>query len=159
MTKIMNVSEKEEDAGQKPMNNKETENKDGPSALEVISFTANTTIFDEGDPGDAAYIIRSGRVEIRKGTHGSDPVKLAELGKGDVLGELALFDGRPRMASAVALTDVTAIRMSREDFLDRLSTMDTAMKGIVLTMVSRVRKMSDEFMRRKGEVNWSNWNK
>ncbi len=133
------------------------ENKDGSTALEEISFTANSIIFEEGDAGDAAYIIRSGKVVIQKGARGSEPLQLAELGKGTVLGELALFDGRPRLASAVALTNVTLIRMSREAFLDRVSTMDPAMKGIVLTMVARVRNMADEFMRRKAEVNWSDW--
>ena len=77
------------------------------------------------------------------------------MGKGDGLGELPLFDGRPRMAGAIALTKVKAIRISREEFLDRLATMDPSMKGIVLTMVSRVRKMADEFMRRKSEIEWA----
>ena len=132
---------------------------DGSKLLEETRFAANTTIFEEGEKGDAAYIIRSGRVEIRVGIHGSNPQILAELGKGDVLGELALFDNRPRMASAIALTDVEVIKMSGEEFLERLSTMDPAMKGMVLTMVTRVRKMADEFMRRKAEINWAKWKK
>ena len=126
-----------------------------PTSFSQMTFAANAVIFDEGDKGDAAYLIRDGQVEIRKGTHTSEPQKLAILKKGDVLGELALFDGRPRMAGAVALTKVKAIRISRKEFLDRLATMDPSMKGIVLTMVSRVRKMADEFMRRKSEIEWA----
>ncbi len=131
----------------------------GSTQLKKTRFTANAVIFEEGERGNAAYIIRSGKVEIRKGVHGSNPQRLAELGKGDVLGELALFDNRPRMASAIALTDVEVIEMPTEEFLERLSTMDPAMKGMVLTMVSRVRKMADEFMRRKAEMNWAKWKK
>lgn len=133
--------------------------KDGFTQLKKDRFAANSVIFEEGDNGQSAYIIRSGRVEIRKGVHSSNPLRLAELGKGDVLGELALFDGRPRMASAIALTDVEVIQMSREEFLERLSTMDPAMKGMVLSMVTRVRKMADEFMRRKAEISWAKWKK
>ncbi len=128
--------------------------KDNSTPLKETRYAANSTIFDEGEKGDASYIIRSGKVEIRKGVQSANPQRLAELGKGDVVGEMALFDDRPRMASAIALTDVEVIQMPREDFLERLSTMDPAMKDMVLTMVTRVRKMADEFMRRKGEINW-----
>ena len=127
------------------------------SAFKKIKFTSNSVIFNEGDPGDAAYMIRSGRVEIRKGTQSSNPQTLAELGKGDVVGELALFDDRPRMASAICLTDVVAISISRKKFHDLMSTMDPAMEVIVLTMVKRVREMADEFMRRKAAADWINW--
>jgi len=126
----------------------------GSALLREKFFQANSVIFDEGDIGDAAYIIRSGEVEIRKGVRGNNPLRLAVLGKGDILGEMALFDDRPRMASAIALTNVEVIKMSKQEFLDKLSVLDPAMKGMVLTMVARVRSMADEFMRRKGHVNW-----
>jgi CRP-like cAMP-binding protein len=129
------------------------------SAFKKVDFAAHTVIFEEGAAGDAAYMIRSGRIDIRKGTQSSNPQTLAELGKGDVIGELALFDDRPRMASAVCLTDVVCIRISRDKFHELMSTMDPAMESIVLTMVKRVRDMADEFMRRKSDVEWINWKK
>ena len=127
------------------------------SAFKKIDFSAHSVIFNEGEAGDAAYMIRSGRVEIRKGAQSSNPQTLAELTKGDVLGELALFDDRPRMASAVCLTDVVAICISRKKFHQLMSTIDPALEGIALTMVKRVREMADEFMRRKAGVDWVNW--
>ena len=133
--------------------------KDKSIPLKETRYAANSTIFDEGEKGDASYIIRSGKVEIRKGARSANPVSLAELGKGDMFGEMALFDDRPRMASAIALTDVEVIQMPREDFLERLSTIDPTMKGMVLAMVARVRKMADEFMRRKGELKWAKMEK
>jgi len=117
-----------------------------------IQFAAHTSIFEEGEKGDAAYIVLSGKVEIRKGIHSSNPQQLAILEKGEMLGEMALCDDRPRMASAIALTEVTLIGMSKEEFRARLSTMDPRMKGMVLSMVARVRKMADEFMRLKSGV-------
>ena len=129
------------------------------SAFKKIDFSAHSVIFNEGEAGDAAYMIRSGRVEIRKGAQSSNPQTLAELTKGEVVGELALFDDRPRMASAVCLTDVVAIRISRNKFHQLMSTMDPAMESMVLTLVRRVREMADEFMRRKAAVDWINWKK
>ncbi len=131
----------------------ELKNGDSTQLMEKL-FQANSFIFDEGDIGDAAYIIRSGEVEIRKGVSSNNPLRLAVLSKGDVLGEMALFDDRPRMASAIALTNVEVIKMSKQDFLDKLSVLDPAMKGMVMSMVARVRSMADEFMRRKGQINW-----
>ena len=134
-----------------------SQNKVDKSAFKKVHFSANSVIFNEGDPGDAAYMIRSGRVEIRKGAQSSNPQTLAELEKGVVVGELALFDDRPRMASAICLTDVVAIRISRKKFHELMATMDPAMENIVLTMVRRVREMADEFMRRKADIDWINW--
>lgn len=129
------------------------------SAFKKLDFSANSVIFDEGEAGDAAYMIRAGQVEIRKGAQSSNPQSLAVLTKGDVIGELALFDDRPRMATAICLTDVVAISISRDKFHELMSTMDPAMERIVLTMVKRVREMADEFMRRKTDVDWINWKK
>ncbi len=129
-------------------------NSGGSSQLSQNRFASNTVIFEEGDKGDAAYIIRLGEVEIRKGVRSANPMQLAVLGKGDVLGEMALFDDRPRMATAITLTDVEVIQMSKQDFLEKLSVLDPAMKDMVQTLVTRVRSMADEFMRRKGETNW-----
>ena len=130
---------------------------DRDAGYSTACFAANSVIFNEGDPGDAAYVIRSGTVEIRKGMRGDHPLRLAELREGDVLGELALFDDRPRMAAAVAMTDVETIRMPRKAFLEKVAGMDPGMRGIVLTMVGRVRTMADEFMRRKTDVEWAKW--
>ena len=125
--------------------------------LRKVHFAANATIFEEGDTGDAAYVIRLGRVEIRKGTRTDNPMSLGELERGDVVGELALFDDRPRMASAIAMTDVELIRMSKKEFVDRLSTLDPAIKHMVLKMVMRARIMADEFMFQKSGMDWAKW--
>ena len=123
-----------------------------------INFKANTPIFDEGDVGDAAYLILKGSVEIRKGVRASSPQLLATLGKGDAFGEMALFDDGPRMAQAIARTDVIAIQISRDEFVKRLDSIDPIMRTTVLYMVKRVRDMTNEFMRRKN-TDWHDWRK
>ncbi|MBI1776913.1 MAG: cyclic nucleotide-binding domain-containing protein [Proteobacteria bacterium] len=64
-------------------------------------FKSHSVIFKEGDKGDAAYLIRSGKVAIAKDT-ADGPVILATIGKRSIFGEMALIDGSPRMASAIA---------------------------------------------------------
>lgn len=128
-----------------------------PSAFKRLTVEANSLIFDEGEPGDAAYLICNGLVEIRKGVHGSNPLTLATLGKGETLGELALFDDRPRMAAAVAVRRTELAAISRDEFQERMKSMDPVLRRIILIMIKRVRRMTDEFMMRKGEIVWAGW--
>ena len=119
------------------------------------TIKANTTIFTEGEPGDTAFFIFFFKVEIRKGTSSDYPKVVAVLEDGDIVGEMALFDDRPRMATAVAATNLEVIPISRDDFKKRLKEMNPVMRRILMIMVSRVRGMTDEFMRRKGETKWN----
>jgi len=120
----------------------------GQDFFEKVQFTENEVIFDEGQPGDGAYMITSGTVAIRKGVRGSNPHTLADLGKGEIIGEMALADGSPRMAAAVATSEVMAIKISCEAFNQRLETMDPTMQAIMRLMMKRVRNMVNEFMGR-----------
>ena len=127
--------------------------------FERKTFGGYGIIFEEGDDGDAAYLITRGSVEIRKGTRTKNPVSLAMLHKGDIFGEMALFDNRPRMAQAMAVTDVEVIAINREAFMERLRGVDPVMKNIILYVIQRLRNMTDEFMIKQTEVSWSNWKK
>jgi CRP-like cAMP-binding protein len=71
---------------------------------------AGTRILEEGKPGDTVLIIASGHVEIDKGG-----TRLAKIGHGSVLGEMALITGAPRSATATACEEVELFELSRED--------------------------------------------
>lgn len=74
-------------------------------------FRAGERIFVEGDPGTALYVITEGRVDITQRGE-----TLAELGPRQFFGEMALFDGQPRSATATALQDCAVLRLDRDDF-------------------------------------------
>jgi CRP-like cAMP-binding protein len=120
-------------------------------SFERRSIRANTTIFGEGQPGDNAYLIVTGKIEVRKGTLSEFPQVVATLGPGDIVGEMALFDERPRMAEAVTAEDSEVIVIAREEFTRRLQDMNPVMRRVLQIMVGRVRSMTDEFMKRKSE--------
>lgn len=126
--------------------------------FERVHFDENEIIFRENDLGDAAYLIVRGQIEVRKGTLMETPQTLGKLGRGDVFGELAMFDDSPRMAEAITRSGVEAIRISRDEFLKRLNGTDPVMKAIVLYMVKRVRAMSDDIVRHE-TPDWGNWSK
>jgi len=65
-------------------------------------FEPGQVIIRENTPGDSAYIILSGRVEVTKRIEGQ-PVVLVRLGPGSIFGEMSLLDGSPRSATATAM--------------------------------------------------------
>jgi signal transduction histidine kinase len=78
-------------------------------------FVPGAIIFNEGDTGDAMYIIRAGRVVVVKGGFKS-PTILGYRGVGETIGEMALLENRPRSAAVVAIEELSLLRISREDF-------------------------------------------
>ncbi len=120
-------------------------------------FPKNSVLVNEGEQGEYAYLIVKGKVEIRKGFSRNNPQTLATRTRGDVVGELALFDNRPHIASVVAVEDTEVNAISREEFCSRLESMDPVMRGIMTLLVARVRQMTDELMNDEPDVNWAKW--
>lgn len=78
----------------------------------VTHFKAGDTIFRQGEPGDVAYFILKGRVEIV----GPQQRRLATVEENTIIGEMALIDPAPRMASAIALGDCECKVITRKAF-------------------------------------------
>lgn len=67
-------------------------------------------LFREGDPSDAMYVIKTGKLAVVK-TKGNSEIVLAEIGPGAMVGEMAFFDGKPRSASVRAVNEAEAIAL------------------------------------------------
>jgi CRP-like cAMP-binding protein len=80
------------------------------------NFLKDEVIFDEGDEGQAIYIVLSGRVLICR--QGQTGLPIALLERGSFFGELALLDNAPRMAQARAAESCTLLVLFRGDFLN-----------------------------------------
>ena len=84
-------------------------------------FIADEVIFEEGDEGLGMYIVVEGEVKmLRKG--GGFKQEIARMQPGSYFGEMALLEGTPRMASAVAVTDTRVLVLFRPEFLNILET-------------------------------------
>ena len=105
--------------------------------LERKIFYAGHKIFAEGDRGDRAYLIQTGHVDIIK-----NEMPLAKLGPGELFGEMALVDDKPRMASAVAADDVSLVIISRETFQEKLSKTDPFIRGLLNIFVRNIRNLT-----------------
>ena len=80
--------------------------------LTACSLPRGATLFGEGDPGDIAYIVTSGEVEILKAS-ADQSVRIAISGPGIVVGEMSLLTGEPRSASARALVDTELVSIPK----------------------------------------------
>lgn len=77
-------------------------------------------LFSEGDPGHELLLIVSGHVRLSRRTEGGDTLKLATLGPGEVVGEMAVLSPAARSAAAVADGPVKLAHLSRDNLLERL---------------------------------------
>ena len=80
-------------------------------SFEPESFGFGASIVEEGEAGDALYVILSGDARVLKRTEDGGEVSVEMLGPGDVFGEMALLDGIPRTATVRAHSPVDALRL------------------------------------------------
>jgi CRP/FNR family cyclic AMP-dependent transcriptional regulator len=112
-------------------------------ALRVRRFKRGETIFHADDPGDALYIVAAGHVKITVPSEdGSEPAILTTIGPADYFGELALLDGAPRSATAVAIDEVETQLLRREAF-DRLVDSEPALRRTLLAaLAAEIRRLT-----------------
>ena len=105
-------------------------------------------IFREGDDGDAMYVIQFGQVNItKKTTAGEAPI--AVLGPGEVFGEMALFDKKPRSATASARGECRVLRVDRRKFFASMSRDPTLAFKILQSLSQRIRRLNEELAGQK----------
>ena len=74
-------------------------------------FAAGDAIMRQGDPSDALHVITKGRARVERSQAGETPLVLAELGAGEVIGEMGLLDNAPRSATVTALEDTETLEL------------------------------------------------
>ncbi len=77
-------------------------------------YPDNTMLFSESEPGDELFIIQNGKVKITKIV--DEEILLAVLKTGDIFGEMALLDNKPRSASAISYGDVSVLAINKSNF-------------------------------------------
>jgi CRP/FNR family cyclic AMP-dependent transcriptional regulator len=113
------------------------------AALRQRRFRRGETIFHAGDPGDALYLVTSGKVKITiPSDDGSEPVILTTIDAGGFFGALALLDGAQRSATAVALDAVEASLLRRDAFDRLLDTEPDLRRALLATLAGEIRRLT-----------------
>lgn len=100
-------------------------------------YAAGQTIFSEGEPGNAMFVILEGEVELKIGG------KVVEtLGPGEPFGEMALIDHAPRVATVSAKTACSVLEVPEKRFLFMVQQTPYFSLQIMRIMAERLRKMN-----------------
>jgi CRP-like cAMP-binding protein len=106
------------------------------------TFRTGETIFREGEPGTEAYLIRRGYVSITK-TDAGRTIELATRGPGEIIGEMALLDEKPRSATVAAKSEVEVEVITRGDLHKLLENAPEPLVTILHQLLIRLRDTSD----------------
>jgi CRP/FNR family transcriptional regulator, cyclic AMP receptor protein len=110
------------------------------AVLELKSVAQGDVLFRAGEPGDCMFMIRNGSVELYAKDIMGQKIVLETPGPGGQFGELALFDGGARTATAVALEDCEVLVLDREDLLGYVRRHPDAGLDMLAIMARRIRE-------------------
>jgi len=100
----------------------------------------NQLIFDAGDKADSVYLVVSGEIGIFLPTNKTDKPNFI-LGDNEIFGEMGVIDQSLRAGRATALTEVDLIKISQDEFNDKLAESDPFITGLIRVLVSRIRDL------------------
>ena len=111
-----------------------------PTAEPSRQYPKDTMIFSEAQSGSDMFIIQRGEVSITKVVNGNE-VTLAVLKKGDMFGEMALIENKPRSANALAHSDCTLMVINRSNFNQMVATQPQLVAKLTTTLADRLWSM------------------
>lgn len=115
--------------------------------MQLLHFDTDETVFHEGDPGDSLYLIGSGSVRISKRGRAGEQETLGVIESGDFFGEMALLDGQPRSAMAVAAEPTLLAGVDDEVFQHLLELAPSRLHMNFLRLVcQRLRQVNSHFI-------------
>ena len=113
------------------------------AALRIRRFRKAETIFHQGDPGDALFIVASGSVKVvLPSDEGAEPAIVAILGPGEFFGELAILDGAPHSATIVAIEPTETLVLQRDAFLDLVDSQVDLRRALLASLAAEIRRLT-----------------
>ena len=108
------------------------------------SYPRGSVILFEDDPGDALFVVRSGRVKVVLLAEDGREVILGLLGVGEHFGELSLIDDQPRSAHVIAMEESSILVLRRDDFRRRVEASPVVAWALLQELSRRLRRADDK---------------
>jgi CRP/FNR family transcriptional regulator, cyclic AMP receptor protein len=115
------------------------------ASLRRLSLKQGQALFHKGDEGTALYIVKKGTIKIVLPSRIGDEIIVTIFSAGDFFGEMALLDGEPRSADAIAIEPSEVFVLKRNDFLVFLQSNINAIESI-LSLLSKRLRSTDELL-------------
>jgi signal transduction histidine kinase/predicted CoA-binding protein len=103
-----------------------------------VKLPAGADLFEEGSPGDQAYVIKEGQIEIIKNSNGRSVI-VAVRKPGEVIGEMSLLEAAPRFATVRARDDSVLLAIRHEHLEHLLNSSPSAARALLNTITARLR--------------------
>ncbi len=103
------------------------------------NYAKGTLIFSEGDESDGMFLIEEGKVKVFMSDESGKEMLIALLGPGEIVGEVAALDGRPRTASVAAVENTRVARIGLSEFKQFLQENADMALDIIQILTSRIR--------------------
>jgi CRP/FNR family cyclic AMP-dependent transcriptional regulator len=113
-------------------------------AFRPMRYSAGQHIFSRGDQSDFLLLIARGRVRLSVDSDDGRELSVRHAVTGDVIGEIAALDGRPRTASASALTETRAFVLHRAEFRTILARFPALSNRVIEFLCDRLRDTTDQ---------------
>src|SRR4051794_17187836 len=107
-------------------------------------YKRGQVIFHQDDPGASVHVIENGRIKVVLTTPEGEELLLRVLGEGELFGELALLDGRPRSATVVALEETVTHVLERVTFLEFLHDHPQAALDLCRALAELIRRLTEQ---------------
>jgi CRP/FNR family transcriptional regulator, cyclic AMP receptor protein len=118
---------------------------------EYLQFVAGDELCEQGEQGDAAYIILSGEAEVLVDTP-RGRLKVATLHRNDIIGEIAILCDVPRTATVVAASDLETLRISKENFFQLVTQFPQIGVEVMAELASRLHDTTQALTHAKGKL-------
>ena len=129
-----------------------------PAKLKLLAFTSERltyepgqVLFEQGDPGDAAYVILSGQADVLVEI-GDAKVKVATLDPNSITGEIAILCDIPRTATLVANCRLETLRIGKEQFLKLMAEFPDMAIEMMRVLADRLGKTTAELSEARAEL-------
>ncbi len=109
-------------------------------------FRPGQALFSEGAHASSLFIIKRGAISLRK-KRGPETIEIGRALSGEVIGELAFFDRKPRSATAMAIIEVEAIEITFDSLEKIYSNIPDYVKTIVASLAERLRRANEQILR------------
>ncbi|AIB11404.1 hypothetical protein ABAZ39_05130 [Azospirillum argentinense] len=113
------------------------------ASARLAYFRPGAVIFQKGDPGDSMMAVIRGRVKICSHSTDGKELVLNIINKGGLFGEIALLDGEPRTADAVALEETDLLVLDRSKFVPLLNERPAVALQLITVLCKRLRQTSE----------------
>lgn len=124
-------------------------------ASDRVSYRTGETLFRQGDPGDAAYVILEGRADILAEAD-TGQIKIAELADNAIVGEIAILCDVSRTATVRAAAPLEALRIRKDDFLKLLADYPDMMFEILRSLAQRLTRTTSELTEARAQIKNAN---